>query len=103
VTYLPEAVKELAEEIQLANFKKARVITADIAGWSDRRLRDITAEANSFKQHDSWNYMTGWSGKRGRMGGRCLPTHSKMTEVSDFNYYRGNVYMKTGHWKRWKQ
>ena len=76
---------------QLANFKQGKGDYGGIAGWSDDGA-DITAEVKSYKPNDHGLY---------DMAGNVAEWVSDVyrpivdDEISDFNYYRGNVYMKT--------
>ena len=76
---------------QLANFKQGKGDYGGIAGWSDDGA-DITAEVMSYKSNDLGLY---------DMAGNVAEWVSDVyrpivdDEVSDFNYYRGNIYMKT--------
>ncbi len=76
---------------QLANFKQGKGDYGGIAGWSDDGA-DITAEVMSYKPNDLGLY---------DMAGNVAEWVSDVyrpivdDEVSDFNYYRGNVYMKS--------
>ncbi len=76
---------------QLANFKQGKGDYGGIAGWSDDGA-DITAEVKSYKPNDLGLY---------DMAGNVAEWVSDVyrpivdDEISDFNYYRGNVYMKT--------
>ncbi len=76
---------------QLANFKQGKGDYGGIAGWSDDGA-DITAEVMSYKPNDLGLY---------DMAGNVAEWVSDVyrpivdDEVSDFNYYRGNIYMKT--------
>ncbi|WP_298479528.1 gliding motility lipoprotein GldJ [uncultured Maribacter sp.] len=76
---------------QLANFKQGKGDYGGIAGWSDDGA-DITAQVMSYKPNDLGLY---------DMAGNVAEWVSDVyrpivdDEVSDFNYYRGNIYMKT--------
>ena len=76
---------------QLANFKQGKGDYGGIAGWSDDGA-DITAQVKSYKPNDLGLY---------DMAGNVAEWVSDVyrpivdDEISDFNYYRGNVYMKT--------
>jgi len=76
---------------QLANFKQGKGDYGGIAGWSDDGA-DITAEVKSYKPNDLGLY---------DMAGNVAEWVSDVyrpivdDEISDFNYYRGNIYMKT--------
>jgi len=76
---------------QLANFKQGKGDYGGIAGWSDDGA-DITAEVKSYKPNDLGLY---------DMAGNVAEWVSDVyrpivdDEISDFNYYRGNVFLKT--------
>ncbi len=76
---------------QLANFKQGKGDYGGIAGWSDDGA-DITAEVKSYKPNDHGLY---------DMAGNVAEWVSDVyrpivdDEIADFNYYRGNIYMKT--------
>ncbi len=76
---------------QLANFKQGKGDYGGIAGWSDDGA-DITAQVMSYKPNDLGLY---------DMAGNVAEWVSDVyrpivdDEISDFNYYRGNIYMKT--------
>ena len=76
---------------QLANFKQGKGDYGGIAGWSDDGA-DITAQVMSYKPNDLGLY---------DMAGNVAEWVSDVyrpivdDEVSDFNYYRGNIYMKS--------
>lgn len=76
---------------QLANFKQGKGDYGGIAGWSDDGA-DITAQVMSYKPNDLGLY---------EMAGNVAEWVSDVyrpivdDEVSDFNYYRGNIYMKS--------
>tara|TARA_R110000868_G_scaffold86347_8_gene242219 strand:- start:18766 stop:20424 length:1659 start_codon:yes stop_codon:yes gene_type:complete len=75
---------------QLANFKQGKGDYGGIAGWSDDGA-DITAEVKSYKPNDLGLYEMA-----GNVAEWTADVYRPMVddEVSDFNYYRGNVYMK---------
>jgi len=76
---------------QLANFKQGKGDYGGIAGWSDDGA-DITAEVKSYKPNDLGLY---------DMAGNVAEWVSDVyrpivdDQISDFNYYRGNIYSKT--------
>ncbi|NJB72804.1 gliding motility-associated lipoprotein GldJ [Saonia flava] len=76
---------------QLANFKQGKGDYGGIAGWSDDGA-DITAEVKSYKPNDLGLY-----DMAGNVSEWVADVYRPIVddEVSDFNYYRGNVYMKT--------
>tara|TARA_R110000868_G_scaffold291002_2_gene551314 strand:- start:17058 stop:18722 length:1665 start_codon:yes stop_codon:yes gene_type:complete len=76
---------------QLANFKQGKGDYGGIAGWSDDGA-DITAEVKSYKPNDFGLY-----DMAGNVAEWVADVYRPIVddEVSDFNYYRGNVYMKT--------
>ncbi|VAW10281.1 GldJ [hydrothermal vent metagenome] len=76
---------------QLANFKQGKGDYGGIAGWSDDGA-DITAEVMSYKPNDLGLY-----DMAGNVAEWVADVYRPIVddEVSDFNYYRGNVYMKT--------
>lgn len=76
---------------QLANFKQGKGDYGGIAGWSDDGA-DITAEVQSYKPNDLGLY-----DMAGNVAEWVADVYRPIVddEVSDFNYYRGNVYMKT--------
>jgi gliding motility-associated lipoprotein GldJ len=76
---------------QLANFKQGKGDYGGIAGWSDDGA-DITAEVMSYKPNDLGLY-----DMAGNVAEWVADVYRPLVddEVSDFNYYRGNVYMKT--------
>ncbi len=76
---------------QLANFKQGKGDYGGIAGWSDDGA-DITAEVQSYKPNDLGLY-----DMAGNVSEWVADVYRPIVddEVSDFNYYRGNVYMKT--------
>ena len=83
--------KRVGRGDQLANFKQGKGDYGGIAGWSDDGA-DITAEVMSYKPNDLGLY---------DMAGNVAEWVSDVyrpivdDEISDFNYYRGNIYMKT--------
>ncbi len=76
---------------QLANFKQAKGDYGGIAGWSDD-VADITSEVKSFLPNDLGLY-----DMAGNVAEWTADVYRPIVddEVSDFNYYRGNVFMKT--------
>lgn len=76
---------------QLANFKQGKGDYGGIAGWSDDGA-DITAQVKSYKPNDFGLY-----DMAGNVAEWVADVYRPIVddEVSDFNYYRGNVYMKT--------
>jgi gliding motility-associated lipoprotein GldJ len=76
---------------QLANFKQGKGDYGGIAGWSDDGA-DITAQVKSYKPNDLGLY-----DMAGNVSEWVADVYRPIVddEVSDFNYYRGNVYMKT--------
>ncbi|MEG3658135.1 gliding motility lipoprotein GldJ [Arenibacter palladensis] len=76
---------------QLANFKQGKGDYGGIAGWSDDGA-DITAEVKSYKPNDFGLY-----DMAGNVAEWVADVYRPIVddEVSDFNYFRGNVYMKT--------
>ncbi|MFT5738440.1 MAG: gliding motility-associated lipoprotein GldJ [Maribacter sp.] len=76
---------------QLANFKQGKGDYGGIAGWSDDGA-DITAQVMSYKPNDLGLY-----DMAGNVAEWVADVYRPIVddEVSDFNYYRGNVYMKS--------
>jgi gliding motility-associated lipoprotein GldJ len=76
---------------QMANFKQGKGDYGGIAGWSDDGA-DITAEVMSYKPNDLGLY-----DMAGNVAEWVADVYRPIVddEVSDFNYYRGNIYMKT--------
>jgi len=76
---------------QLANFKQGKGDYGGIAGWSDDGA-DITAQVMSYKPNDLGLY-----DMAGNVAEWVADVYRPIVddEVSDFNYYRGNIYMKT--------
>jgi len=76
---------------QLANFKQAKGDYGGIAGWSDDNA-DITAEVKSYKPNDFGLY-----DMAGNVAEWVADVYRPIVddEANDFNYYRGNIYMKT--------
>ncbi len=75
---------------QLANFKQGKGDYGGIAGWSDDGA-DITAEVKSYKPNDLGLY-----DMAGNVAEWVADVYRPIVddEISDFNYYRGNIYMK---------
>ncbi|KPM32582.1 Gliding motility-associated lipoprotein GldJ [Croceitalea dokdonensis DOKDO 023] len=75
---------------QLANFKQGKGDYGGIAGWSDDGA-DITAEVRSYKPNDFGLY-----DMAGNVSEWVADVYRPIVddEISDFNYYRGNIYMK---------
>jgi gliding motility-associated lipoprotein GldJ len=75
---------------QLANFKQGKGDYGGIAGWSDDGA-DITAPVKSYKPNDHGLYDMG-----GNVSEWVADVYRPIVddEISDFNYYRGNVFMK---------
>jgi len=76
---------------QLANFKQGKGDYGGIAGWSDDGA-DITAQVKSYKPNDLGLYDIA-----GNVAEWVADVYRPIVddEISDFNYYRGNIYMKT--------
>lgn len=76
---------------QLANFKQGKGDYGGIAGWSDDGA-DITAEVKSYKPNDLGLY-----DMAGNVAEWVADVYRPIVddEISDFNYFRGNVFMKT--------
>lgn len=76
---------------QLANFKQGKGDYGGIAGWSDDGA-DITAPVKSYKPNDFGLY-----DMAGNVAEWVADVYRPIVddEISDFNYYRGNVFMKT--------
>lgn len=76
---------------QLANFKQGKGDYGGIAGWSDDG-GDITVPVKSYKPNDFGLY-----DMAGNVAEWVADVYRPIVddEISDFNYYRGNVYMKT--------
>jgi gliding motility-associated lipoprotein GldJ len=75
---------------QLANFKQGKGDYGGIAGWSDDGA-DITNAAKSYPANDFGLY-----DMAGNVAEWVADVYRPMVddEANDFNYYRGNVYMK---------
>ncbi len=75
---------------QLANFKQGKGDYGGIAGWSDDGA-DITNEVGSYKPNDFGLY-----DMAGNVNEWVADVYRPIIddEISDFNYYRGNVYSK---------
>ncbi|GMN10995.1 gliding motility lipoprotein GldJ [Croceitalea sp. MTPC9] len=75
---------------QLANFKQGKGDYGGIAGWSDDGA-DITAEVKSYKPNDFGLY-----DMAGNVSEWVADVYRPIVddEISDFNYYRGNIYTK---------
>ncbi len=75
---------------QLANFKQGKGDYGGIAGWSDDGA-DITAEVKSYKPNDFGLY-----DMAGNVSEWVADVYRPIVddEISDFNYFRGNVYLK---------
>ncbi len=75
---------------QLANFKQGKGDYGGIAGWSDDGA-DITAEVKSYKPNDLGLY-----DMAGNVSEWVADVYRPIVddEISDFNYYRGNIYQK---------
>jgi gliding motility-associated lipoprotein GldJ len=76
---------------QLANFKQGKGDYGGIAGWSDDGA-DITAEVKSYKPNDLGLY-----DMAGNVAEWVADVYRPIVddEISDFNYYRGNIYTKS--------
>ncbi|MEJ2583767.1 MAG: gliding motility lipoprotein GldJ [Robiginitalea sp.] len=75
---------------QLANFKQGKGDYGGIAGWSDDRA-DITAPVKTYKPNDHGLY-----DMAGNVAEWVADVYRPIVddEISDFNYYRGNIFMK---------
>jgi len=76
---------------QLANFKQGKGDYGGIAGWSDDGA-DITAEVKNYKPNDLGLY-----DMAGNVAEWVADVYRPIVDdqISDFNYYRGNIYTKT--------
>lgn len=83
--------KRVGRGDQLANFKQGKGDYGGIAGWSDDGA-DITAQVKSYKPNDHGLY-----DMAGNVAEWVADVYRPIVddEISDFNYYRGNIYMKT--------
>jgi gliding motility-associated lipoprotein GldJ len=74
----------------LANFKQGKGDYGGIAGWSDDGA-DITAQVKSYKPNDHGLY-----DMAGNVAEWVADVYRPIVddEISDFNYFRGNVFMK---------
>lgn len=74
----------------MANFKQGKGDYGGIAGWSDDGA-DITGEVKSYKPNDFGLY-----DMAGNVNEWVADVYRPIVddEISDFNYYRGNVFMK---------
>ncbi|AWG25211.1 gliding motility lipoprotein GldJ [Flavobacterium kingsejongi] len=75
---------------QLANFKQGKGDYGGVSGWSDDGA-DITAKVKSYAANDFGLY-----DMAGNVSEWVADVYRPMVddEANDFNYYRGNVYMK---------
>lgn len=75
---------------QLANFKQGKGDYGGIAGWSDDGA-DITAQVKSYKPNDFGLY-----DMSGNVSEWVADVYRPIVDdqISDFNYYRGNVFTK---------
>jgi len=82
--------KRRSEGDQLANFKLGKGDYGGIAGWSDDGA-DITIQVKSYPPNDFGVY-----DMAGNVSEWVLDVYRPIVddEASDFNYYRGNVYLK---------
>jgi len=82
--------KRRTEGDQLANFKLGKGDYGGIAGWSDDGA-DITIQVKSYPPNDFGVY-----DMAGNVAEWVLDVYRPIVddEASDFNYYRGNVYLK---------
>ncbi len=83
--------KRVGRGDQLANFKQGKGDYGGIAGWSDDGA-DITNAVMSYKPNDLGLY-----DMAGNVSEWVADVYRPIVddEISDFNYYRGNIYMKT--------
>ena len=82
--------KRRTEGDQLANFKLGKGDYGGIAGWSDDGA-DITIQVKSYPPNDFGVY-----DMAGNVAEWVLDVYRPIVddEASDFNYYRGNIYLK---------
>lgn len=82
--------RRLGRGDQLANFKQGKGDYGGIAGWSDDGA-DITAQVKSYKPNDFGLY-----DMAGNVSEWVADVYRPIVddEISDFNYYRGNIFMK---------
>ena len=82
--------KRTSKGDQLANFKQGKGDYGGIAGWSDDNA-DITAPAKTYPPNDFGLY-----DMAGNVAEWVADVYRPIVddEANDFNYYRGNIYMK---------
>lgn len=82
--------KRFSRGDQLANFKQGKGDYGGISGWSDDGA-DITAQVGSYRPNDFGLY-----DMAGNVNEWVADVYRPIVddEMSDFNYYRGNVFMK---------